>query len=107
MVPTVCTADLDERPAGSQPRVQRASAAGRQGARAALDEAGWAACGKPARRGVPAPAIDVTLAERLIADPALYAAALQSVGRTAQTAAATPDQPALTGIGRALSSRPR
>ena len=30
---------------------------------------------------------DVALAERLIADPALYAAALQSVGR-AQTAAA-------------------
>ena len=34
------------------------------------------------------PAVDVAMAERLIADPALYAAALRSVG-TAQTADAS------------------
>ena len=92
VVPTVCTADLDG-PAGLATGVQRASATGGQGARAALGEPGWAALRQacpPRRTGSP---IDVTLAERLIADPSLYAAALQSVGRTAQTAAATRTTP--------------
>jgi len=88
VVPTVCTADLDG-PAGLATGIQRAaSPAAGQRARAALDETSWAALrqGCPPRRAVPA--VDVAMAERLIADPALYAAALRSVG-TAQTADAS------------------
>jgi len=80
VVPTVCTADLDG-PAGLATGMQRAaSPAGGQRARAGLDEASWAALrqGCPPRRA--APAVDVAMAERLIADPALYAAALRSMG---------------------------
>jgi carboxyl-terminal processing protease len=94
VVPTVCTADLADGPVGVATGLQRASApaAAGQRARAGLDEGGWTelrrAC--PPRRT--APTSDVALAERLIADPALYATALRGVpatARGAQTAAAS------------------
>jgi carboxyl-terminal processing protease len=88
VVPAVCTADLDG-PAGLATGLQRASVTSKQGARVALGEPGWAALRQacpPRRTNSP---IDVMLAERVIADPTLYTAALQSVGRTSQTAAAT------------------
>jgi carboxyl-terminal processing protease len=90
VVPSVCTANLADGAAGVVTGLQQVSAPAGQPARAALDEAGWAglrrAC--PPRRT--APATDIALAERLLADPALYAAALQGgpAAAVAQTAAA-------------------
>jgi len=91
VVPSVCTADLPDGAAGLAAGLQRISAPGGQSARAALDEAGWAGL----RRGCPphraAPATDVALAEQLLSNPAVYAAALQRgpAAAGAQTAAAT------------------
>ena len=79
VVPTLCTADLVDDASGLAAGLQRATAAIPGGSpprpRAALDESGWtalrAAC--PPRRL--RPVIDLQLAERVLADPALYGAA--------------------------------
>jgi carboxyl-terminal processing protease len=95
VVPTVCTADLADDPAALASGLQRAASVPSSGAalrpRAALDEAGWSELRRlcPARRSHPA--VDMTIAERLLVDPTLYSAALQAVpasARPAQTAAA-------------------
>ena len=114
VVPTVCTADLADDPGGLETGRQRLAVTSSAGARAgrpraALDERGWAelrqAC--PPRRT--RPAIDLLLAEALLADPKLYASALRVLPpapRRAPGGAATAPAPALTDAKPALSSTP-
>jgi carboxyl-terminal processing protease len=102
VVPSVCTSDGV---LTLETALQRARAApGLAGEpRAELDEAGWQelrrAC--PPRHGNPG--VDLQVAERLLADPALYAAALRPPARTSLVRAG-PDEPSLTGPRGALSS---
>ena len=106
VVPSLCTSGLGDNAAALDGI--RAAAGGVAGEpRAQLDEAGWRelrrAC--PPRHGNPG--IDLQIAERLLADPALYAAALRPAARTSLVRAES-GEPSLTGPGAALSSgRPR
>lgn len=110
VVPTVCTADLVDDPNGLAIGLQRAATGASAAAarpRAALAEADWSALRQscPGRRSHPA--IDLAIAKRLLAEPQRYAAAINALpaaARLAQTAAAVPAVPALTAVGRALSS---
>jgi hypothetical protein len=73
--------------------------------RAALDERGWAALRQscPPRRS--RPAIDLVLAERLLANPHLYSEALHALPAPTRLAeGGGRSEPALTGGDRALSS---
>ena len=116
VVPTVCTADLPDDATGFDAGLQRiaAVAAAASGAgpapppRVALDEAAWSAL----RRACPprhnAPSLDLQLAERLIADPALYSEALHALPAAAtladgESAVGAADR-ALTDVDHALSS---
>ncbi len=109
VVPTVCTSDLGDDARSFAIGLQRASAvtAG-QRPRAVLDERSWSALrGACPGRGT-APAIDLQLAERVLASPQLYAAAVHALPPAPQLAkarpAGQPPEPALTGVDRALSS---
>jgi carboxyl-terminal processing protease len=115
VVPTLCTSDLGDDEASLQRGLQRASAIAPATLavrpRAGLDERAWSALRQscPARQTTPA--IDLKMAERVLADPRLYAAALHPQRPTASLArnAAPPGQPedALTDVNGALSSRQR
>jgi carboxyl-terminal processing protease len=110
VVPTLCTADLGDDEAGLQTGLQRARAADAGAGfatrpRASLDETGWStlrsAC--PGRPG--SPAIDIKLAEQLLADQKLYSAALHAIRAADRLApGALPAAPSLTDAGGALSS---
>jgi carboxyl-terminal processing protease len=118
VVPTLCTSDLgDDEPALeiALQQVAAGSAGGSPGRpRAALDERAWSelrrAC--PARRT--SPAIDLKLAERILADPKLYSGALHAPAVTTHLSRSAPaggrteplstPGPALTDLNRALSS---
>jgi carboxyl-terminal processing protease len=115
VVPTICTSDLGNDPRSIETALQRASdaASGDPGVatpRAALDEHGWIELRRscPPRPGDRA--IDVAVAERLLADPALYRQALHVIGPSPSLAAkpvgAAPatSERALTGVDGALSS---
>lgn len=113
VVPTLCTADLGADAGAVAAGLQRARAdAAGSGPllqnRAGLDETGWAAL----RRACPArsshPEIDVKLAEQVLADGKLYAAAVQALraGR-ALAPNAIPAGVSLTEPGTALSSELR
>ncbi|HEV8680558.1 MAG TPA: S41 family peptidase, partial [Stellaceae bacterium] len=116
VVPTLCTADLRDDASGLADGLQRIAAAG-PGAglalrpRAALDEPGWTAL----RRSCPPvhtrPAIDLKLAERILADPKVYSQAVNALPlatRIAENATGSGGpEPALTDVDRALSSRSR
>ncbi|HEV2334753.1 MAG TPA: S41 family peptidase [Stellaceae bacterium] len=107
VVPTLCTADLNDGEQALELGLQQvdAGAAGGPPAapRAALDEHAWSqlrrAC--PGRRT--SPAIDLKLAARLLADPKLYRAAQHALTRAPHPSGGAP---ALTDLNRALSSRP-
>jgi carboxyl-terminal processing protease len=95
VIPTICTADLPDDATSLATGLRRAAAAAASARpRASLDEEGWAAL----RRACPTtrnrPSLDLLLAERLLADPSLHAAALHvlpaTVGQAMQTAAAAP-----------------
>jgi carboxyl-terminal processing protease len=114
VVPTVCTADLQDNQGALDVGLQRVNAEAQSGgpalrARANLNERGWAelrhAC--PGRRN--RPAVDLSLAEHVLADPKLYAAAVHALPSEAHVARGGPDgappDPALTEANRALSSR--
>jgi carboxyl-terminal processing protease len=93
VIPTICTADLPDDATSLAVGLRRAAAASAR-PRASLDEEGWAAL----RRACPTtrnrPNLDLLLAERLLADPRLHAAALHALpaaaGQAVQTAAAAP-----------------
>jgi carboxyl-terminal processing protease len=112
VVPTICTADLGDNAAATEAGLRRVTAAPGTGPafspRAGLDERGWAELRQscPPRHGNPA--VDLTLAERLLAEPKLYSeaiGALPAAARAAQRAAAP--EAALTGVDRTLSSGSR
>jgi carboxyl-terminal processing protease len=123
VVPTLCTADLGDDERALDTGLQRVAAVSGAGLpprpRAALDEPAWSelrrAC--PGRRT--SPAIDLKLAERVLADPKLYSEALHNLPTATPLAQSAPDPgrpkgrpeappgPALTDLDRALSSHSR
>jgi carboxyl-terminal processing protease len=113
VVPTLCTIDLGDDEGALATGLQRVSAPSVGGLparpRAALDERAWSELRHlcPGRRD--RPAIDLRLAERVLADPRLYAEALHSLSVTAQLGEISPDagrpDPGLTDLKRALSSQ--
>ena len=116
VVPTLCTADLGNGADALQTGLQQVAAAV-PGAglsfrpRAGLDERAWAELRHSCPPSHASPAVDLTLAERVLADPKLYSEAVHALPVVTQFAQNTPAggerQPALTGVNRALSSRPR
>src|SRR5207302_4448411 len=112
VVPTLCTADLGDDERSLETGLQRADAASGSSpasvARAALDEPGWSELRRRCPPRHTSPAVDLKLAQRLLADPKLYADALRALAATTRLAdnlpAGGPAAPALTGRGRALSS---
>jgi carboxyl-terminal processing protease len=113
VVPTLCTADLVDDEGALAIGLQRFSASPAGGPasrpRSALDERAWSdlrhLC--PGRRT--RPAIDLQLAERVLADPKLYGGALHALSATAQLTQSAADagrpDAGLTEPRRALSSR--
>jgi carboxyl-terminal processing protease len=117
VVPTVCTSDLGNDDQSVQIALQRAgglSAVSPLTAepRASLDESGWSQLRRscPPRDGDRA--IDLTVAERLLADPVLYSQAAHVIGTTPNLAARPVGrapvlaEPSLTGVDGSLSSGP-
>ena len=114
VVPSLCTSDLGDDDRSMQVAIQRASSpANSPTPRASLDETGWSRLRQscPARQGDHG--IDLKVAERLLADPALYAQAVHAV-TPGQNLAAVPVATtaptiggALTGASPALSSGTR
>ncbi|HEV2099589.1 MAG TPA: S41 family peptidase [Stellaceae bacterium] len=118
VVPTLCTSDLSDDDRSVQIALQRASGLSEVSPlatrpRATLDEAGWqqlrGSC--PPRDGDRA--IDLMVAERLLADPVLYRQAAHVIAAQPKLAArpsgATPAfaDPGLTGVDGSLSSGSR
>ncbi len=118
VVPTLCTVDLGDDERALAIGLQRVSAPSATALptrpRAALDEGAWSELRRlcPARRT--SPAIDLRLAERVLADPKLYGEALQALSVTTQLGASAPavrpepgttPEPGLTDVKRALSSQ--
>jgi carboxyl-terminal processing protease len=117
VVPTVCTSDLGNDDQSVQIALQRASgllAVSPLTAepRASLDESGWSQLRRscPPRDGERA--IDLAVAERLLADPVLYRQAAHVIGATPNLAARSVGtapvsaEPSLTGVDGSLSSGP-
>jgi carboxyl-terminal processing protease len=116
VVPTLCTSDLGDDETSLQRGLQRAGAIGHVSAgglrsRGGLDERAWS----DLRQSCPArqtrPAVDLKLAERVLADHRLYATALHALRPSTHLArnpapAGSPER-ALTDVDRALSSRQR
>jgi carboxyl-terminal processing protease len=108
VVPTMCSADLGDDDRSLQTGLQRAvGATAALSTRAALDERGWAAL----RHACPAvhttPAIDLKLAERILADPKLYSEALRALPTATRVAQSQSAEHGLTGGDPALSSDQR
>jgi carboxyl-terminal processing protease len=115
VVPTICTSDLGNDAQSIAAALQRISPAGASSSvaavlRASLDDAGWAELRRscPPRTGDRA--IDLAVAERLLADPVLYSEAVHMIGASPSLAAkpvgTAPglSEGALTGIDGSLSS---
>ena len=92
VVPTICTSDLGDDAQSIETALQRAGQAASAAIatltpRASLDERGWADLRRscPPRSGDRA--IDVAVAERLLADPVLYSQALHMIGAAPSLAA--------------------
>jgi carboxyl-terminal processing protease len=115
VVPSLCTSDLGDDDNSVQIALQRTNAVGSSlvRPRASLDEGAWSQLRRscPARQG--GREIDIKVAKRLLADPALFAQAVHAFSATPKLAAAplmprvTPEEPVLTGAGGALLSDPR
>ncbi len=118
VVPTVCTSDLGDDDQSDQLALQRAKGFSTVSPltaepRASLDESGWNRLRRscPPRDGERA--IDLWVAERLLADPALYNQAAHIIGATPNLAARPAGMapvstaPALTGFDGSLSSGSR
>jgi len=115
VIPSLCTSDLGDDDNSVQIALQRTNAAVSPltRPRASLDESAWSQLRRlcPARQGDHE--IDVKVAKRLLADPALFSQAVHALSATPKLAAAPiaprvmPDDPALTGTGGSLLSGPR
>jgi carboxyl-terminal processing protease len=114
VVPTLCTSDLGDDDGSVQTAIQRAAGSAisvtTPRPRASLDENAWSQLRRscPARPGEHE--IDLKVAKRLLADPALYSQAVRAVtpgpnvAAVPGAAAAPAVDPALTGASPALSS---
>ena len=92
VVPTLCTSGLGEDEASVQVALQRVgSGALAAVSRRGLDEQGWAHLRQSCPGRETKPAIDLKLAERLLADPRLYSQALRAM----HTATAASNAPAV------------
>lgn len=92
VVPTVCTADLGNDARSLEIGLQRAAAiaaAPPLRPRATLDQGGWAQLRQSCPPRHATPAIDLTLAERILADPKLYSDALRALPVDTRLAANT------------------
>ncbi|HEX3860444.1 MAG TPA: S41 family peptidase [Stellaceae bacterium] len=115
VVPTVCSASLSDDAASLQGELLRAGLGAGSGvsaprARASLDENGWAALRRSCPPSHASPPADLKLAERIIADPKLYADALHALPVATRLAQGSPGEAAaagLTDVNRALSSPER
>jgi carboxyl-terminal processing protease len=109
VVPTLCTSDLGDDGRSLGIAVERAGSVAisplTPRPRATLSEADW----RQLRRSCPERsgdhAIDMTVAERLLADPELFSQAVHVIARTPRVAAVMPAQRGLTAITGSLLSR--
>jgi len=116
VVPTLCTSDLGDDDASVQHALQRAGAIGQASPaglrpRSGLDERAWSDLRQSCPARQTSPAVDLKLAERVLADPRLYASAVHSLRASTHlahhAAPAGSSERALTDVDRALSSRQR
>jgi carboxyl-terminal processing protease len=110
VVPTICTSDLGANPNALDTALQRVKQPAASPERARLDEAGWAGLRRACPVDHESPPVDVAVAERLLADPALYASAMRALPAATDLVSKSPNTPsglALTGSDRALNSGPR
>jgi carboxyl-terminal processing protease len=116
VVPTLCTSDLGDDDASVQRALQRAGAIGQASPaglrpRSGLDERAWSDLRQSCPARQTSPAVDLKLAERVLADPRLYASAVHSLQASTHlahhAAPAGSSERALTDVDRALSSRQR
>jgi carboxyl-terminal processing protease len=111
VIPTLCTSDLGDDDNSVQIALQRANGAASPTSRprASLDEGAWSQLRRscPTRQGDHQ--IDIKVAKRLLADPALFNQAVHALSAAPKLAAApltAPTEPALTDGGRSLFSDP-
>jgi len=112
VVPTICTAT-----AAADVAAPRAVVLGGLAPRAGLDDKGWVALRETCPSRPTSPAIDLKIAEELLADPKLYAQALEALPKAAAPVkSAAADEPAgdagatrpsLTDVKRTLSFEAR
>ncbi|MBV9014137.1 MAG: S41 family peptidase [Alphaproteobacteria bacterium] len=120
VVPTLCTSDLGDDAASLQRGLQRAgmiaqgimaqSSPSALRARSGLDERAWSELRQSCPGRQTSPAVDLKLAEHVLADRRLYASALHAIQTSAHLArnpAPVGPEAILTGVDRALSSRQR
>jgi carboxyl-terminal processing protease len=113
VVPTLCTSDLGDDENSVQRALQRAGAMGQAGLRprSGLDERAWSDLRQSCPARQTSPAVDLKLAERVLADPRLYASAVHSLRANTHLAhhpgPTGSSERALTDVDRALSSRQR
>jgi carboxyl-terminal processing protease len=115
VIPSLCTSDLGDDDKSVQIALQRADAIASSASRsrASLDEGAWSQLRRscPARQGDHE--IDLKVAKRLLADPAVFSQAVHAFSASPKLAAApptpkpAPEEPALTGAGGSLLSGPR
>jgi carboxyl-terminal processing protease len=112
VVPSVCTSALSDDDHSLDVALQQSTSPGAAGparARASLDEASWSALRQSCPAKTASPAIDLKIAERVLADPGRYSAALGGTGAPGPGRASQAEAPAgaaLTPVGGALSSNP-
>ena len=112
VIPSLCTSDLGDDDNSIQIALQRTNAVALARPRASLDEGAWSQLRRscPARQGDRE--IDIKVAKRLLADPALFSQAVHAFSATPKLAAAPltpktpPEEPVLTGAGGSLLSAP-
>jgi carboxyl-terminal processing protease len=106
VVPTLCTSDLENDGQSLRVALQRANSVSisplTPRPRASLSEADWSQLRRscPARQGDHA--IDMTVAERLLADPDLFGQAVHVIARTPKLATGSA-LPAAASVGRGLT----
>ena len=113
VVPTLCTSGLSDTDGSLDTVLRRPADAGDPDAsrpRASLTDTAWTALRRNCPAQSNAPGLDLKVAERVLSDPARYAAALGAIhaaGLSALTPQAPPPDAALTAGGSGLSSTPR
>ena len=113
VVPTLCTAGVGDSDGSVDAVLRRpvdAADADASRPRVSLNEAAWATLRQSCPAETTSPALDLKVAERVLSDPARYAAALGAI-HPSGASAAPPGTPtadaALTAKGSGLSSPPR